>query len=109
MNIFRRIKEWFWPSPPNFPEILDKLVKGLSAEDYETGLPKGQPLLLEDLGLDMLGLYTEKDPEVPDDDYILTPYLSFGRPLYKRKTEEGKKWYVVQDTGIVKWPKIKKE
>lgn len=64
----------------------------------------GSPLILEDLDLSNIGLYLEKDPTVPEDDYFDSGYRSFGRILWKRKSDRGKKWHVYNSSELVKWP-----
>lgn len=63
-------------------------------------LINGAPLIIEDLDVSGLGLYLEKDPNVPDDDYFDSGYLSLGRTLWQRKSEEGIKWHVYEDKEI---------
>jgi hypothetical protein len=63
-------------------------------------LTQGSPLILEDLDTSGLGLYLTKDPSVPEDDYIDSGWISFGRTLWQRKSEEGVKWHTYEDTEI---------
>jgi hypothetical protein len=60
----------------------------------------GSVLAIEHLDLSNIGLYETRDPNVPSTDYILTSYTSFGKPLYKRVSEEGVKWFEYNDTDI---------
>jgi hypothetical protein len=61
----------------------------------------GFKLEIEDIDVSGMGLYLKKDPNVPDDDYFDSGWTSLGRPLYQRKSEEGKKWHQYEDKGIV--------
>lgn len=70
-------------------------------------LTKGAPLIIEELDCSDLGLYLKKDSSVPDDDYFDSGYRSFGKILWARKSDEGKKWCTYEDKEIVKWPEIK--
>jgi hypothetical protein len=73
---------------------LKDLFRGGSVEVF------GSPLAIERLDLSGIGLYETKDPNVPSTDYLLTAYTSFGKPLYKRASEEGVKWFEYKDTEI---------
>lgn len=92
----------------NAPDIVaqtKQLAEALRA-GMESGLSQGAPLVIEDLDTSGFGLYLKKDPSVPEDDYFLTTYLSFGRPLYARKSEEGVKWRTFEDVGIKDWKEL---
>ena len=41
----------------------------------------------EDLDLSSFGLYIEKDPSVPEEDYFLTPYIIANHKLWARYSE----------------------
>ena len=69
-----------------------------------TNLIHGAPLEIEQLDLSGLGLYLEKDPSIPDDDYFDSGYTSFGQTLWKRKSDEGKKWHIFEDKELKLWP-----
>jgi hypothetical protein len=95
-----KLKAWFsyWilGQKPDFKQVLESMVKSLERGEYQSDgmkLIQGANLPVEDIELRILGLYTEKDPSVPDSDYILTIHKSFGRPVWKRRSEEGTKWF----------------
>lgn len=64
---------------------------------------KHNELIIEDLDTSGLGLYLVKDPSVPDEDYFLTSYTSFGRPLWARHSDKDVKWFTCEDDGIRYW------
>ena len=63
-------------------------------------LTQGASLILEDLDVSGLGLYLDKDPTVPDDDYFDSGWRSFGRILYQRRSDEGIKYHTYKDDKI---------
>ena len=71
-------------------------------------LVSGAPLVIEELDVSGLGLYLEKDPTVPDDDYFAdSGFTSFGKVLWSRKSDKGIKWHSFEDKELKLWPKIK--
>jgi hypothetical protein len=63
-------------------------------------LTQGGPLVVEDLDLSGIGLYLERDPGVPGDDYFDSGYTSLGRTLWARHSDEGKKRHTFTDTEV---------
>ena len=74
-----------------------------------TGLIGGGPLLIEDLDISGLGLYKEKDPNVPDEDYIDSGFRWFGEIVWYRKSEEGAKWHSYNDSKLKNWSELLKK
>ena len=70
-------------------------------------LAHGAPLEIEQLDLSGIGLYLEKDPSISDDDYFDSDYTSFGQTLWRRKSDEGKKWYIFEEKELKLWSEIK--
>ena len=65
---------------------------------------KGGTITKEDFDLDEFGLYTIKDPSVPEQDYFLTEYTVLNKPLYARWSEEGDKWFMSRPNKTKKSP-----
>lgn len=65
----------------------------------------GSALAVEELDLSGFGLYSAKDPSVPDDDYFDSGYRSFEKILWARKSDEGVKYFIYEDK-LVDWSKI---
>lgn len=59
-------------------------------------LEEGSALVVEDLDLSGMGLYLESQVDLKDPDVVLSGYLSFGRPLYYKKSDEGKKRFTYE-------------
>lgn len=54
----------------------------------------------EDLDLSSFGLYHQKEPGVPEDDYFLSGYTTMGKQLWVRKSEHGQKWHLYKDGSV---------
>ena len=72
----------------------------MSYDNKPSNLVHGAALEIEDLDLSEFGLYLEEQCDINDPDVFDSGYLSLGRTLYKKKSDEGKKWIVFSDTKI---------
>ena len=63
-------------------------------------LTNGGKLEIEDLDLSAMGWYLESQCNINDPDVFDSGYTSLGRTLYKKKSDEGKKWRIFYDTDL---------
>ena len=83
-------------------KLQDALAAGGADPAPESQLTHGAPLIVEDLDLSGLGLYREKDPLVPDDDYFPAEEKigRWGVGYLMRKSDEGKKRHTFYDKDL---------
>lgn len=65
------------------------------------GLVSGAPLIVEDLDLSGMGMYTDEQKTAlggPEDDWFLKTLL--GTTMWARKSDEGVKWRTFKDTEL---------
>jgi len=72
----------------------------MSFNDKPDSSVEGCALIIEDLDLSTMGLYLENQCDISDPDVYNSGYLNLGRILYKKKSDEGKKWRIFSDTGL---------
>lgn len=76
----------------------------MSYDKGSNGLTNGGSLILEDLDLSGIGLYSHEQKHklilegVPEDDFFLKTIL--GTTEWARKSDEGKKWHIFSDSEI---------
>lgn len=81
----------------------DKLVEAYQAAPG--GLSQGSALIIEDLDLSGMGMYSDKqkqdlmDNGVAEGDFFLKTLM--GTTMWARWSDEGKKWHVYDDKKIV--------
>lgn len=74
-------------------------------------LINGGPLIVEDLDLAGIGMYTQEQKDkflaegVLETDFFLKTIL--GETRWARYSDEGVKWHVFKDTGLKLWKDIK--
>jgi hypothetical protein len=80
----------------------------MSYDNKPSNLIHGAPLEIEDLDMSGMGLYLEEQCDINDPDVFDSGCLSLGRTLYKKKSDEGKKWHVFSDTDLKLHKDLKK-